>query len=156
MEFSVGEFKGSMTPDILIQAIKKGCQIDIPAEETSIKELNKLLESKDLYTFMDNKPDGLNDLISRLEQGTELSKLELKRFNRLLIETNYPLETPKSQILSLIFTALVLICFWSSMAGSIIQRDEFMRNIGLRVLRFSDREVFENIEGIIEKIWENL
>ena len=42
------------------------------------------------------------------------------------------------------------------MAGSIIQRDEFMRNIGLRVLRFSDREVFENIEGIIEKIWENL
>ena len=30
-----------------------------------------------------------------------------------------------------------------------------MRNIGLRVLRFSDREVFENIEGVIEKIWEN-
>ena len=41
------------------------------------------------------------------------------------------------------------------MAGSIIQRDKFMRNIGLRVLRFSGREVFENIEGVIEKIWEN-
>ncbi|MBI4707680.1 MAG: DUF559 domain-containing protein, partial [Candidatus Omnitrophica bacterium] len=26
------------------------------------------------------------------------------------------------------------------------RRDEFMRSIGLRVLRFSDREVFENIE----------
>ena len=28
----------------------------------------------------------------------------------------------------------------------------YMRNFGLRVLRFSDREVFENIEGVIEKI----
>ena len=36
------------------------------------------------------------------------------------------------------------------------RRDEFMRNIGLRVLRFSDREVFENIEGVIEKIWEKI
>ena len=36
------------------------------------------------------------------------------------------------------------------------RRDEFMRSIGLRVLRFSDREVFENIEGVIEKILENL
>ncbi len=35
-------------------------------------------------------------------------------------------------------------------------RDDFMRSIGLRVLKFSDREVFENIEGVIEKIWENL
>ena len=32
----------------------------------------------------------------------------------------------------------------------------YMRNIGLRVLRFSDRKVFENIEGVIEKIWENI
>ena len=35
-------------------------------------------------------------------------------------------------------------------------RDNFMRSIGLRVLRFSDREVFENIEGVNEKIGENL
>jgi len=32
-------------------------------------------------------------------------------------------------------------------------RDEYMKSIGLRVLRFSDREVFENIQGILEKIW---
>ena len=35
-------------------------------------------------------------------------------------------------------------------------RDNFMRSIGLTVLRFSDREVFENMGGVIEKIWENL
>ena len=27
----------------------------------------------------------------------------------------------------------------------------YMRNIGLRILRFSDREVFENIEGVIKE-----
>ncbi len=36
------------------------------------------------------------------------------------------------------------------------RRDDFMRNIGLRVLRFSDREVFESIEDVIGKIGENL
>ncbi len=36
------------------------------------------------------------------------------------------------------------------------QRDEYMRSIGLKVLRFSDREVFENMEGVIETIGRNL
>jgi very-short-patch-repair endonuclease len=31
-----------------------------------------------------------------------------------------------------------------------------MEGIGLRVLRFSDREVFENMTGVIEKIWDCL
>lgn len=34
-----------------------------------------------------------------------------------------------------------------------VQRDEYMESIGLKVLRFSDREVFENIREVIEKIW---
>ena len=68
-------------------------------------------------------------------------------------------------MLSPIFTVLVPIWFWNSMAeehytedGKVkdSQRDEFMRNIGLRILRFSDREVFEKIEGVIEKIWEKI
>ena len=59
----------------------------------------------------------------------------------------------------------VPIWFWNSMAeehytedGKVkdSQRDEFIRNIGLRILRFSDREVFENIEEVIEKIWEKI
>jgi very-short-patch-repair endonuclease len=32
-------------------------------------------------------------------------------------------------------------------------RDKYMESIGLRVLRFSDREVFENLSGVLEKIW---
>jgi very-short-patch-repair endonuclease len=35
-------------------------------------------------------------------------------------------------------------------------RDEYMLSVGLRVLRFSDRQVFENLNGGAERIWENL
>lgn len=36
------------------------------------------------------------------------------------------------------------------------QRDKFIRNMGLRVFRFSDRDIFENIEAVVEKIWSYL
>lgn len=35
-------------------------------------------------------------------------------------------------------------------------RDAFMAGIGLKVLRFSDRDVFENLNGVVEKIWREL
>ena len=36
------------------------------------------------------------------------------------------------------------------------ERDNYMKNQGVKVLRFSDREVFENIDGILETIWNYL
>lgn len=36
------------------------------------------------------------------------------------------------------------------------QRDKHLRKMGLRVLRFSDREVFENPREVIENIWSYL
>ena len=35
-------------------------------------------------------------------------------------------------------------------------RDDYLRCLGFRVLRFSDKEVFENFNGVIERIYENL
>ena len=35
-------------------------------------------------------------------------------------------------------------------------RDDYLENFGFLVLRFSDREVFKNIEGVLEKIFEHL
>jgi very-short-patch-repair endonuclease len=35
-------------------------------------------------------------------------------------------------------------------------RDKYIKNQGLKVLRFSDRDIFENLNGVIEKIYENL
>ncbi len=36
------------------------------------------------------------------------------------------------------------------------KRDAYMVSLGLKVLRFSDRDVFRNLNGIVEKIWEGL
>jgi len=32
-------------------------------------------------------------------------------------------------------------------------RDNDLREMGLKVLRFSDRDLFENIDGVMERIW---
>ena len=36
------------------------------------------------------------------------------------------------------------------------KRDAYLKNIGLKILRFSDREVYENLNGVLEKIYEDL
>jgi len=35
-------------------------------------------------------------------------------------------------------------------------RDDYMAQHGLRVLRFSDRDIFENIDGVVETICKHL
>ena len=35
-------------------------------------------------------------------------------------------------------------------------RDNYLVNIGLKVLRFSDKEIFESLNAVLEKIWGNL
>jgi len=37
-----------------------------------------------------------------------------------------------------------------------IVRDNYMSNTGLKVLRFSDREIFENLHSVVESIWRQL
>jgi very-short-patch-repair endonuclease len=32
-------------------------------------------------------------------------------------------------------------------------RDDVLRKMGLKVLRFSDKDVFENLGGVMERIW---
>jgi very-short-patch-repair endonuclease len=37
-----------------------------------------------------------------------------------------------------------------------LKRDEYLKKLGFKVLRFSDRDVLTNIEGVIESIFLNL
>jgi very-short-patch-repair endonuclease len=37
-----------------------------------------------------------------------------------------------------------------------LKRDEYLVNIGLKVLRFSDRDVLLNTEGVVEYVLQNL
>ena len=32
-------------------------------------------------------------------------------------------------------------------------RDAYLSNLGIRIARFSDRDIFENSVGVVEKIW---
>lgn len=36
------------------------------------------------------------------------------------------------------------------------RRDDYMRNLGLRVLRFSDIDVLKNVDGVVESIITNM
>ncbi len=100
LEFQVGEFKEPMTPEALIMAIQTGAGVGVPAANTPIESLNKLLEDQGLYKVMAKRPNESRNLIVRLEQGQQLKPMEAKELNRLLIEANYPLETPKRQKLT--------------------------------------------------------
>ena len=35
-------------------------------------------------------------------------------------------------------------------------RDDVLIKMGIKVLRFSDREVFQNIAGVMERVWSSL
>jgi len=35
-------------------------------------------------------------------------------------------------------------------------RDDYLKKEGYKILRFSDRELFENFQGVMERIYENL
>ena len=36
-----------------------------------------------------------------------------------------------------------------------LKRDQYLKSLGIRVLRFSDRDIFTNIEGVGHRILEN-
>jgi very-short-patch-repair endonuclease len=35
-------------------------------------------------------------------------------------------------------------------------RDKYMNRLGFAILRVTDRDIFENLDGVIERIWEML
>jgi very-short-patch-repair endonuclease len=37
-----------------------------------------------------------------------------------------------------------------------VERDEYLENKGLKIMRFNDIEVLNNIEGVVGKIFENI
>lgn len=37
-----------------------------------------------------------------------------------------------------------------------VRRDGSMEDLGLKIIRFSDREVFENLDGVLKTIYENM
>jgi hypothetical protein len=68
---------------------------------TPIELLNELLECRDLYKDLPIWPVGSIHFIHRLKKKEPLNILEIKQLNRLLIEANYPKESPHKLWLNL-------------------------------------------------------
>ena len=98
LTFSEDEFRKPMTAQALTNAIKTGSTImdraGVPATATPIEALNKLLEYRDLYQLVPVWPVESIKFIHQLKEGKDFSFVELKQLDRILIELNYPKETP--------------------------------------------------------------
>ena len=46
--------------------------------------------------------------------------------------------------------------YTGKMLSSDQKRDEYLKNLGFKVLRFTDTDVLKNIDGVVEKILESL
>ena len=92
--FSQSEFRGSVTPEALIGAIKEKGDIHVPVASSAEGSLNRLLESEDLYKKMSLRPEESKDAIHRLEGGSRLSLSEIVELNSILLESNFPGKTP--------------------------------------------------------------
>ena len=97
-EFNMREFSKTLTPEALIKAIHTRSGVNIPTAFTPIESLNKLLANQDLYKALTLHPEESMERINKLKEGQPLGAFAVKELNRLLIEKNYPLETPKRQL----------------------------------------------------------
>lgn len=94
IKFETTEFDEKMTLEALIAALK-AMGIRMPVAFSPIGSLNKLLGRKKLYKVMKDHPqESLNNILE-LSIGGKLRPVQLRKLNRQLIESNYPLETPK-------------------------------------------------------------
>jgi very-short-patch-repair endonuclease len=88
------------------------------------------------------------------------SKLRLRQLNgfqfyRQRIIVNYIVDffCPKAKL-------VIEVDGWQHYHGKTkatdLKRDEYLKQIGIKVLRFSDSDVLTNIEGVVENILTNL
>jgi hypothetical protein len=105
--FSEDEFSQQLTPQSLLGAISHLRRSVWPmmglteGRGHELEALNKLLEYRELYRLMPHWPAGSIRCIHRLMAGEDLTPLEIKQLNRLLIELNAPREAPHKLILYL-------------------------------------------------------
>jgi hypothetical protein len=97
-DFYKEEFKGTMTPEALVEGLKAS-GIDVPAADAPIDSLNLILENENLWgamkTLLGNFPKEALPYISRLEKGERFNLFETEKLNRMLIAALCPEATPE-------------------------------------------------------------
>lgn len=108
-----------------------------------------------LKTYSRELRKNMTDAERRLWSKLRLKQLEGYRFQRQRIIGEY--------IVDFYCAGAKLIIevdggqhFTDEMAEADRKRDGYLRNQGLKVLRFTDTDVLKNTEGVVESILENL
>jgi hypothetical protein len=97
LTFSEDEFKKPRTPQALLGAVEKRIVKREPGvgdAHHSIDSLNRLLEFRNLYEVLPQRPTGAMFFIHQLQKGRSLNLPEIRWLNRVLIEANFPDEFP--------------------------------------------------------------
>jgi hypothetical protein len=94
-QYREDEFKKTMPPTALIKALEKVSGVNIPKAKVPIESLNLLLNDPKLIQVMKVRPDECLALIESLESGHLLNPYEVRWLNKILIEENFPTESPK-------------------------------------------------------------
>ena len=114
-----------------------------------------VLYNRNLRQFSRELRKNSTDAERRLWSKLRLRQLNGFQFYRQRIIVNYIMDffCPKAKL-------VVEVDGGQHYSGekqkSDFKRDEYLKRIGIKVLRFSDREVLTNINGVVERILENL
>jgi hypothetical protein len=110
LTFSQDEFKKPLNPQALLNAIKAAMppqaaieymdRAGVSPAAPPLESLNKLAEYRDLYQVMPLRPAGSIKFIEQLKAGRDYELMDLKETNRLLMELNYPKESPHKLLLN--------------------------------------------------------
>jgi len=114
-----------------------------------------VLYNRNLRQFSRELRKNSTDAERRLWSKLRLRQLNGFQFYRQRIIVNYIMDffCPKAKL-------VVEVDGGQHYSGekqkSDFKRDEYLKRIGIKVLRFSDREVLTNMDGVLENILENL
>lgn len=114
-----------------------------------------LIYNKNLRQLSRQLRKGMTDAESLLWSKIRSKQLKRRQFYRQKIIGNYIADfyCPKSDLIIELDGGQH---YTKEGKEKDVIRDNYMESLGLRVLRFSDKEIFENLNGVLETIWSYL
>ena len=114
-----------------------------------------VLYNRNLKQFSRTLRKNSTDAEIRLWSKLKLRQLNGLQFYRQRIIVNYIVDffCPKAKLIIEVDGGQH---YFGKTHDADLKRDAYLKNLGFKVLRFSDRDVLTNIEGVVENILTNM
>jgi very-short-patch-repair endonuclease len=114
-----------------------------------------VLYNRNLKQFSRTLRKNSTDAEIRLWSKLKLRQLNGLQFYRQRIIVNYIVDffCPKAKLIIEVDGGRH---YFGKTHDADLKRDAYLKNLGFKVLRFSDRDVLTNIEGVVENILTNM